>query len=150
MKYSSPTISNPAVRNNINLKDIVQEILNNAKYIELAANNVQVPYSYKRNVVVGHTIYNRPFKVDFVVRDSLQRPTYIEVKWQQSSGSVEEKFPFLLANLIQLQHPACLILDGNGYSSGAYTWLKQACIGTNITLYSLAEFQAAMNSKALF
>ena len=52
----------------------------------------------------------------------------IECKWQQSQGSVDEKFPYLYLNCIQAmpEREIILLIDGNGYKPGALAWLKQA------------------------
>ena len=44
----------------------------------------------------------------------------IECKWQQSQGSVDEKFPYLYLNCIQAmpEREIILLIDGNGYKPG--------------------------------
>jgi len=55
---------------------------------------------YLKQLPVGHTIYETTRKCDFYIinRDKFQNDLIIECKWQQSSGSVDEKYPFLLFN----------------------------------------------------
>lgn len=64
----------------------------------------------------------------------------IECKWQQSSGSVDEKFPYLYLNCIEAmpEKEIVLIVDGGGAKHGAVEWLKSA-IGNK--KYTSAENQ---------
>lgn len=69
----------------------------------------------------------------------------IECKWQQSQGSVDEKFPYLYLNCIQAmpEREIILLIDGNGYKPGALAWLKQAVASQDaklIHVFNLVEF----------
>jgi hypothetical protein len=82
----------------------------------------------------------------------------IECKWQQSSGSVDEKFPYLYLNCIEAmpEKQIMIVVDGNGARSGAVSWLKDAVkykkytTGANkdkeIMVFSLMEFIQWANS----
>ena len=52
----------------------------------------------------------------------------IECKWQQSGGSVDEKFPYLYLNCIEAmpEKHIVIIVDGGGAREGAVQWLKKA------------------------
>lgn len=52
----------------------------------------------------------------------------IECKWQQSAGSVDEKFPYLYLNCIEAmpEKHIVIIVDGGGAKEGAVRWLKNA------------------------
>lgn len=52
----------------------------------------------------------------------------IECKWQQSNGSVDEKFPYLYLNCIEAmpEKEIVIIIDGGGAKPGSVTWLKNA------------------------
>lgn len=52
----------------------------------------------------------------------------IECKWQQSTGSVDEKFPYLYLNCIEAmpENDILIIVDGGGAKEGAVRWLKSA------------------------
>lgn len=43
----------------------------------------------------------------------------IQCKWQASSGSVEEKYPFEVLNIQKDEYPTIIVLDGGGYSKGS-------------------------------
>lgn len=52
----------------------------------------------------------------------------IECKWQQSAGSVDEKFPYLYLNCIEAmpENHIVIIVDGGGAREGAVQWLRNA------------------------
>ena len=74
----------------------------------------------------------------------------IESKWQQSVGSVDEKYPYLVLN-IKTKYPAktIIILDGRGYKPKAKIWLRSQ-IGNNlIAVFDMSEFQVWANKGGL-
>jgi hypothetical protein len=76
------------------------------------------------------TIYGHPGKTEFVihsVRYGLE--VRIECKWQQSAGSVDEKFPYLYLNCVEcMPEPHIIILvDGGGAKAGSIQWLRSVC-----------------------
>lgn len=81
----------------------------------------QVPYT---------TIYGQKGKTEFVIykRDNPNnvRIIRVEVKWQQSAGSVDEKYPYVYLNSVYAypEQEIVVIIDGNGYKPGALQWLK--------------------------
>jgi hypothetical protein len=63
----------------------------------------------------------------------------IESKWQQSRGSVDEKFPFLVANIPErYPHATIIILDGGGYIKQAELWLRAQIDGTLLLVFKHA------------
>ncbi len=76
----------------------------------------------------------------------------IECKWQQSQGSVDEKFPYLYLNCIHAmpESEIILLIDGNGYKPGALNWLKQAAASQpvkQIHVFNLVEFLIWTNQR---
>jgi hypothetical protein len=107
---------------------------------------------YTRQLVIGKSIYGTDLKSDFVLFHPEKHPDClaIEAKWQQSSGSVDEKYPFLVVN-IQTKYPykAIILLDGGGYKPQAKVWLKTQ-IGNNLlAVFSMSEFSKWANQKNL-
>ena len=51
---------------------------------------------YSKHVWVGNSIYHKRRYCDFILFHPIKYPNYliIECKWQQTPGSVEEKYPF--------------------------------------------------------
>jgi hypothetical protein len=116
--------------------------------------------AYSPDVLLKHcpfkNIYNHDGYTEFLLYSktypSPNRAIRIECKWQQSSGSVDEKFPYLYLNFIEAmpEKELVIIVDGNGARSGAVSWLKDAArykkytTGVNqdkeIRVFSLTEF----------
>lgn len=105
--------------------------------------------AYDREYIACLGIYNTPIKVDFYLRP---RGTYsaglvIESKWQDVGGSVDEKLPYLVANIKACYPcPAVIVIDGTGFRPGAVLWLRQQADGERlIAVYSLAQFITWVN-----
>ena len=75
----------------------------------------------------------------------------VEVKFQVSNGSVDEKYPYVLLNAIDAfpENEVILIVDGGGYKPGARQWLQDKIDedwlqfrekGKNIKLMTVSEF----------
>jgi hypothetical protein len=76
----------------------------------------------------------------------------IECKWQQVSGSVDEKLPYLYLNSIEAmpELSVMILIDGAGWKAGAIQWLKDAVkqkrytneqnITKEILIFNLTEF----------
>lgn len=74
------------------------------------------------------TIYGHPGKTEFLVlSEKYGLEMRIECKWQQSPGSVDEKFPYLYLNCVEAmpERQIMIIVDGGGAKAGAVNWLKQ-------------------------
>ena len=97
---------------------------------------------------IGNSIYGLPLFADFWIKGA---PGYhnglaLEVKWQQSQGSVDEKFPYLVLNIQQCYPcPAIVIADGGGQRPGALQWLRSQASDNLLAVHSLAEFLAWSN-----
>jgi hypothetical protein len=97
---------------------------------------------------IGYSIYGLPLFSDFWVRGAASLPEglAIEVKWQQSTGSVDEKFPYLMLNIRECYPcPSIVIADGGGQRPGALQWLRSQVGGNLLAVFSLAEFVAWAN-----
>ena len=71
------------------------------------------------------SIYETKCRTEFVLIEN-ERRIRIECKWQQVSGSVDEKFPYLYLNAVQRweEKESILVVDGGGYKPKALEWLK--------------------------
>jgi len=60
---------------------------------------------YARQVKLGMSIYGSTRRMDFAIWGAKRFPNglIIECKWQQGSGSVDEKFPFSVLNIEKIQ-----------------------------------------------
>jgi hypothetical protein len=97
------------------------------------------------------TIYGHSGKTEFVLNSAIDNlEIRIECKWQQSSGSVDEKYPYLYLNCMQMPEDTIfIIVDGGGAKQGAIDWLKNAPLllpcEKSITVFSLVEFLSWAN-----
>ncbi|MEE8056934.1 MAG: PD-(D/E)XK nuclease superfamily protein [Pseudomonadales bacterium] len=108
---------------------------------------------FQPHVNVGTTIYQSTRIVDFLITNKARfaEGLIIECKWQQSSGSVDEKYPFLLCNIIKTGVPTIVLLDGGGYKPAAKTWLQNQITATRALLgvWDMAAFQRHLNDGFL-
>lgn len=75
------------------------------------------------------TIYGQKGRTEFLLSSKTHGlDIRIECKWQQSNGSVDEKFPYLYLNSIEAipENHIIIIADGKGFKPGAIPWLKNA------------------------
>lgn len=124
---------------------------------------VNYPDYIKPNLLLGkelvvrnvpyRTIYGHPGKTEFLVlSEKYGLEMRIECKWQQSPGSVDEKFPYLYLNCVEAmpERDIMIIVDGGGAKAGAVTWLRETArqqryipVGEtikNIHVVTLSEF----------
>jgi hypothetical protein len=108
---------------------------------------------YIKQLPVGKTIYDTLRKCDFFIvnRKLFPEDLIIECKWQQVAGSVDEKYPFLLFNIIKTAIPTIILLDGSGYKKAAMNWLKDQVHerAALIAVWNMAEFQTQANNGFL-
>jgi hypothetical protein len=98
------------------------------------------------------TIYGHPGNTEFLLRSARYAlEIRIECKWQQSAGSVDEKFPYLYLNCVEQmpEQQILIVVDGGGAKAGAVAWLRRACANRlylapdnpkTITLMTLVDF----------
>lgn len=104
----------------------------------------RVPY----RSIYGH----RGFTEFLAVSASRAFAVRIECKWQQSQGSVDEKFPYLYLNCIEAmpEREIILLVDGNGYKPGALQWLRRAAATQTVKtihVFNLGDFLAWANRR---
>jgi hypothetical protein len=108
---------------------------------------------YAKQVYCGKTIYDTHRKVDFIILNQGLFPDglIIECKWQQVSGSVDEKYPFLLFNIIKTAVPTVILIDGEGYRPAALKFLKDEVSKTSALqgAWTMKEFQTQVNNGFL-
>ena len=101
---------------------------------------------------IGKGIYDTDIKCDFIIYhpEKHKNCLIIESKWQESGGSVDEKFPYLVAN-IKEKYPfaTIIVLDGRGYKKGAEAWLRKQTDKKLIHVFNMSEFQKWSNSDEL-
>lgn len=115
------------------------------------------PDKYGSEILLKHvpytTIYGHKGYTEFLAQSKRYHLNHrIECKWQQSSGSVDEKLPYLYLNCLEaMPEPNVIIIaGGGGMKKGAIPWLKRVVLGRsyfsegieekNIQVFSLEEF----------
>ena len=74
----------------------------------------------------------------------------IESKWQQSTGSVDEKFPYLVLNIkSRTPFKTVVVLDGGGYKPNAAKWLRAQTDDKLIHVFDMAEFHKWVNKNGI-
>ena len=143
------------------LESFVENSLLSLGYTEFQGEKVDASKDYEiikdkqfiRQFKVGQTIYETSYIVDFFVVNRKKFPgnLAIECKWQQASGSVDEKYPYLVLNLVKADIPALILLDGKGYKAGAKKWLEETAESDNILLgvWDLARFKKEVKNGFL-
>lgn len=139
------------------------EVIGNPEYVKLQAKGEPLPPRVLIKNVPYTTLYGSKGKTEFLLIASDAKATKqyplehgvltcrIECKWQQSSGSVDEKFPYLYLSCVEaMTEKNILILYGGGkYREGAINWLKNAVLtkkyitqesGKNIGVMNVEEF----------
>ena len=120
------------------------------------------PANYGKELLLKHvpyrTIYNQNGYTEFLIKsEQFGLNVRIECKWQQSSGSVDEKLPYLYLNCIESMPETDIIIiaGGGGMKPGAIPWLKEAVFKKkyvspempqkNIQVFSIEEFMTWAN-----
>ncbi len=117
-------------------------------------------YRYKRQVVIGKRLGGHDHKVDVLVSGESDVEIPISLKWQQTSGTAEQKVPFEILCLADAVHrsrgkyrKAYLVLGGGGwtlrdyYVSGDIRHYLKNC--EPVEIVSLETFVARANQGRL-
>jgi hypothetical protein len=85
------------------------------------------PYFVHQHQGKFQSIYGTPLVVDFFIWNQWKHPygLIIEIKYQEISGSVDEKFPYTIANLQEARIPSILLVFGDGARTEAKHWCLQ-------------------------
>jgi hypothetical protein len=108
---------------------------------------------YAKQVACGEGLYGTKRRCDFLVFNKNRFPEdlIIECRWQQKSGSVDEKLPYLLLCIQKTALPTIIVIDGKGFRKEAMEWLKGNVGKTEALLgvYSMEEFSSEVNDGFL-
>jgi hypothetical protein len=140
------------------LEIAVQTVLLNKGFeIEMYRKWEKNPEKYGKEILLKNvpfkTIYGHKGNTEFLLlSEKYNLRIRIECKWQQSAGSVDEKLPYLYLNTIEAmpEKDIMILIDGNGFKTGAKEWLRNAVKeklytteennDTTVMVFSLAEF----------
>lgn len=98
---------------------------------------------YAQQVEIGKDIYAKKRRIDIMLYHPRMYPEslVIQCKWQASSGSVEEKYPYEVLSIRLNEYDTIIVIDGGGYSDGALRWLQgQAGKGQLKHVFSHGDF----------
>ena len=145
MKKTGGTVANHSGRR---LEDNVSSILEDRGYqfvkpIRFFPMKMMEQPIYSVQYKIGKDIYGKNRRVDRILYHPKLYPSclVIQCKWQASSGSVEEKYPFEVLSLQKNKYDTIIILDGEGYSKGAKQWLLNQAGKNNLKyVFNLGEF----------
>ena len=134
-------------------KNIEAQLLNlgykkvkSTEFLELSHHSNKKMFASQFNI--GKNIYNTRQIVDFIITRFDNTPLVIQAKWQQSKGSVDEKFPFLVINLKEKSpFDSLIVIDGGGYRSDSITWMKEQIDNKFIGVFSYSEFMIWSNDE---
>lgn len=156
------TDGNRANRSGRVLENVVESIYRSHGY-EILAYSEHVKDEAKhtgKRLLLKHvpytSIYGHAAVSEFVALEANGERVRIECKWQQSSGSVDEKFPYVYLNAVEAmpEERVIILVDGGGAKPNAVAWLRraaeqgmyQAGRRKSIRVMGMAEFTAWVNA----
>lgn len=114
----------------------------------IAAILVRYPCRVERQRHIGRSIFDSEVLVDFYLHNHPRFPDgiIIESKWQDASGSVDEKLPYLVLNIRACYPcPAIIVIHSGGFRPGAVRWLRTQIDDKLIAVFRLEEFLSWCN-----
>jgi len=114
-------------------------------------------YSYRKQVIVGSRPGGGPHKVDLLAEKAGEK-FLISMKWQQTSGTAEQKVPFEIICLAEAirENPnykrSYVVLGGTGWTLRDYyvEKIQKHLVGTEaVKVLSLETFVALANEEKL-
>ncbi|AZT91252.1 hypothetical protein ELD05_11825 [Caldicellulosiruptor changbaiensis] len=114
------------------------------------------PGRFSKQVFIGTNLFGNKYKADFVLNNNV----IISAKWQQKTGTTEQKIVYEIMTLIKILKEnnlkeAYIVIGGKGYSRKAKEfYLKQKHIeyikdGELVEILSLDEFIERANVNKL-
>jgi len=116
-----------ANKTGLQLEWFVESALNKIGYVEVDIGALEVPgpLTYAKNVPYIN-LYGGKSRTEFVLCDEDGEMIRIEAKWQQTAGSVDEKFPYMYLSLLETDEPhVIIVIDGGGQRQSALDWLAE-------------------------
>lgn len=86
---------------------------------------------YRRRAEIGQTPYRNPFKADLLLTGLADYPAGLAVigRWQDGSGSADQKLPFLLLTINRCRTSSVIVLDGEGWTEGVWQFMRNRPAG---------------------
>lgn len=146
------------------LERFIEDTLKGEKYVYIKNNKFSLNVSecigidikpckiFTKQFNICNSIYGTPIRCDFILYNTEKHPhgLVIESKWQQSKGSVDEKFPYLERNIKEKYlYNTIVVLDGGGYKPGANKWLRSKIDGNFVGVFNMMEFRTYVNKGGI-
>jgi hypothetical protein len=80
-------------------------------------------------VNLGTSIIGKQRRIDLFVLGPEQRALVVECKYQDSTGTADEKIPYALSDMASLRMPGALVYAGSGFSPGVLHLLQGSEFG---------------------
>ena len=118
------------------------------EYANLIADYIHYNFSDRsiriyREVSIGKSIIGKNRRVDMLlISETTDQAFAIECKFQDSSGTADEKIPYALQNMKALPMGGCIVYAGSGFSVGVLHMLQ----ASEIAAYCLPDVQDARRS----
>lgn len=115
-------------------------------------------YNCRKQVVIGKRPGGGKHKIDVLACDSVGNEFLISVKWQQTSGTAEQKVPFEIICLAEIildnpKRKAYLVLGGGGWTLRSFYvaggLAKYLINADRVTILDLESFVARANRGEL-
>lgn len=108
---------------------------------------------FTRQAAIGTSIYEYGLQADFLVHniDEFADGLVIESKWQDTAGTADEKFPYLVANIRAGRYgrPVIVVISGGGCRPGAERWLREQVDGRSlVAVFSIEELMSWLQRHA--
>jgi hypothetical protein len=102
-------------------------------------------------VYLGTTIIGKQRRIDLFVLGPDSKALCVECKYQDSSGTADEKIPYALNDLAAQRIPGVIVYAGGGFSAGVLHLLQGSeyaayCFPDPATLKSVPRSGGAMNT----
>ncbi|MBE9028451.1 hypothetical protein IQ266_01610 [filamentous cyanobacterium LEGE 11480] len=97
-----------------------------------------------REVNIGKSIIGKNRRVDLMLLHEADQTAFaLECKYQDSSGTADEKIPYALENMRALPMAGCIVYAGSGFSVGVLHMLQ----ASEIAAYCLPDLQQLKSNK---
>lgn len=115
-------------------------------------------YTYEKQVVVGQRLGGGEHKADIVATNARGEKIIISLKWQQASGTAEQKVPYEIMCLAEAVRGggysrAYVVLGGRGWSKRDYftsgKWREYIQNAETVEVVTLEDFVALANQGRL-
>ncbi len=108
--------------------------------------------TYAREWYLGKGVYDNDTRCDFILYHPQKHPDclVVEAKWQQTGGSIDEKYVYLVTNIQRrFTYKTVVVLDGGGYRPCAEKWLRDQVCDNLVAVYDMRQFQTWANNGGI-